>query len=229
MRPNVAGAIIVKQFQDVVKNIQVLVLFIIYPVIAVALTGAVGREMSAYFVSVFATMHCVFTPLVCTSAVIAEEKEKNTLRVLIMSNVTSLEYLVSIGAFVFLATMLTGVSFVFIGGYTGVRVIQLLLAMAVGCIISIIIGMCTGASAKNMTAANGLAVPIGMAFSFVPMVASFNKGIENVSFVLFSQQVSYLVGGTKDFGATAAIVIAINFILFVTLFFFLFRRNRLDS
>lgn len=229
MRPNVIGAILIKQMKDILKNIQVLVLYVVFPIIGVILTGTVSKEMASFFVSVFATMHCVFTPLVSTSGMIAEEKEKNTLRVLIMSNVTSFEYLLSIGLFVFIATMLTGVSFIFIGGYTGTKAVMLLVSMAMGCICSIIIGMCTGASAKSATAANGLAVPVGMVFAFIPMLASFNKNLENVSFVLFSQQVSYLLGGTKDFSATMAMVIAINFILFITLFFFLFRKNRLDS
>lgn len=49
----------------------------------------------------FITMHIVMIPIINMANIIAEEKEKNTLRVLIMSNVKPMEYLIGIGLSVF--------------------------------------------------------------------------------------------------------------------------------
>lgn len=223
--PNVT-ALFHKQLKDVFKNLPVLVLFIVYPVIAIIMTQAMKDQvgMGSFFVSIFATMHCVFTPIVATSSIITEEKEKNTLRVLIMSNVTLREYLLSIGGFILIATMLTSGIFLFLIDLTPANALLFLSGIASGCLISIILGVCIGLFSKNAAAANGLAVPFGMVFAFMPMLANFNQGIEAVSKFTFGQQVSYLLGG-KALGTFGIIVLCINFILLIVVSTVRFKRS----
>ncbi len=227
MRIQNVTALFHKQVKDVFKNLPVLVLFIVYPVIAIIMTQAMKDqgEIGGIFVSIFATMHCVFTPMVATSSIITEEKEKNTLRVLIMSNVNLREYLLSIGGFILIATLLSGSVFlVLIDQPTIASAIKFMIALAAGCLISIILGVCIGLFSKNAAAANGLSVPFGMVFAFLPMLANFNKGIEAVSKFTYSQQISYLLGG-KAVTTFGIIVMCANFILLIAISAVRFKRS----
>jgi ABC-2 type transport system permease protein len=226
MRVQNVTALFHKQVKDVFKNLPVLVLFIVYPVIAVIMTQAMKdqADMGSFFVSIFATMHCVFTPIVATASIITEEKEKNTLRVLIMSNVNLREYLISIGGFILIADLLTSGIFLFLIDLTSEQMILILAAIAIGSLISIILGVCIGLFSKNAAAANGLAVPFGMVFAFLPMLAGFNKGIEAVSKFTFGQQISYLLGG-KTINTFGIIVLCANFIVLLVISAVRFKRS----
>lgn len=225
------SAIFCKQVKDVLKNTEVLILFIIYPVVALVMTSAmsstIGQEL--FFVSIFGTMHCVFAPIVTTATIISEEKEKNTLRALLMSSVNPLEYLLSIGGFILICTLVTGSSFIFIGGYSGIDAVKLLIFMSIGCILSIVLGMIIGVYAKNMMSANGIAVPLGVLFGFLPMLSAFNEPIKRIADFTFGQQISNLIGNVNDVSVKGLIILLVNLILFMIAFFMVFRKNKLDD
>ncbi len=220
------SALFYKQFKDTLKNLPVLVLFLVYPCIAFVMTQAMkdapGTE--SLFISMFATMHCVFTPMVSIASTLSEEKESNTLRVLIMSNVNLKEYFMSIGGFILIADLITGFCFLPLSRYSLIQSLQFLIALSIGCLISIVLGICIGLYAKNASAANGLAVPIGMVFAFLPMLSNFNKGIENISRFTYGQQISYLLTGEK-LSLFAFIILIINTMLLVLLSALLFKKS----
>ncbi|MDE6891041.1 MAG: ABC transporter permease, partial [Lachnospiraceae bacterium] len=83
-----------KQIKDILKNKTVLIEFIIFPLMAFIMTKTVQiQDMPAgFFVKLFAVMYIGMAPLTGMSAIIAEEKEKNTLRVLLMADVTPAQY-----------------------------------------------------------------------------------------------------------------------------------------
>lgn len=226
MRVQNITALFQKQTKDIFKNLPVMVLFIVYPIIAVIMTQALKEltGMGSFFISIFATMHCAFTPIVATASIISEEKEKNTLRVLIMSNVTLREYLFSIGGFVMISTLLTGSFFLPVSENPADNALPFLLSMAVGSLISIILGTCIGLFSKNAAAANGMAVPFGMVFAFLPMLANFNKGIEAVSKFTFGQQISYLLAG-KEITTFGIIVLCVNFVILLVIAGVLFKKS----
>lgn len=225
------NAIFYKQIKDILKNTQVLVLFFIYPLIAYIMTSTLSSQMgdATFFISIFGTMHCVFTPIVTTAAIIAEEKEKNTLRVLIMSNVSSLEYLISVGSFVLVCTLFTGSSFVMMGEYKLTEVFIVIGYMCIGTILSIILGMAIGAHAKNMMSANGIAVPLSMLFAFTPMLAYFSKRIDKVSRFIYGQQINYLISNPDNVSMKGLLIIFTNLIILVALFMLVFQKNKLDN
>ena len=226
------NALFMKQCKDILKNKQVLILFFVYPIVAYVMTQALPSELgqTQFFISIFCTMHVVFTPIVAMASVIAEEKEKNTLRVLIMSNVKPAEYLFSIGGFVLICTLLTGIPFVFMGGYTGVLAVRFIIFMAIGCICSLILGGLIGTTSKNMMVANATAVPIGLLFAFLPMLSYFNKSIERVSRYFYGQQISNLISNPalKKDAYQSYIIIGINMIIFLGLFMTLYKNNKVE-
>lgn len=226
MRTQNISALLYKQTKDVLRNLPVLVLFIVYPCIAAVMIYAMKDqpEVGSMFISIFATMHCVFTPIVSTSSVISEEKENNTLRVLIMSNVTLQEYLLSIGGFILLANLLTGSTFLCLQDLSLANSLLFLLYMTIGSIISIVLGMCIGLISKNASAANGLAVPFGMVFAFLPMLANFNKSIETVSRFTYGQQISYLFAN-HSISAFGIAILSINLAILLIIATLLFQKS----
>jgi len=225
MKVKNVGALFCKQAKDCAKNPPVLLLFFIYPLVALVLIQAMKDQpgISELFVSMFAVMHGVFTPIVAAASFIAEEREKNTLRVLIMSNVTLKEYLISVGGFILLANLLTGSSFIFFGNPAASN--SLFILSMGGCsFISVILGSCIGLFSKNAAAASGLAVPIGIFFAFLPMLANFNKGIEAVAGFTYGQQFGRLLAG-KEITFYGLTVITANLAMLIILSVLLYKRS----
>ncbi len=226
------GALFSKQCKDIFRNVEVLILFFVYPLVAFVMTNAIPEEMGQadFFISIFGTMHIVFTPMVAMASMISEEKEKNTLRVLVMSNVKPAVYLLSIGGFVFICTMITAIPFVFFGGFTGMDAVRFMVYMAMGCICSLFLGGLIGTAAKNMMGANAVAVPLGLVISFMPMLSFFQKSIKEFSRFVYGQQISDLLANPGEGVATAEsfIVVAINMVIFRGVFLFMYRRNKLE-
>ena len=181
-------------------------------------------DQKSFFIATFATMHFVFAPIVVTTVLLAEEREMNTLRVLRMSGITSMEYLFSTVIFVLTFDMVSGASFLIFGGMDAIQMGKFLGAGMIGGLISIVIGLSIGTYAKSTGAANGLAVPVGMIFSFLPMMSSFNPGIQKVSKYLYGQQLSFMMEGA-DISVETIVVLVVNGIVVLGLYLWLYSRN----
>ena len=90
-------AVFMKQMLDTVKNKTVFIQFLMFPIMAVIMENAVKIEdmPEHFFAKLFAVMFIGMAPLSSMSAIISEEKEKNTLRTLMMSSVKPWQDLVS--------------------------------------------------------------------------------------------------------------------------------------
>lgn len=147
---------------------------------------------------------------------------------MILSNVTLREYLFSIGGFVFFSTILSGCLFFASLKANLSEALLFLVYMGIGSFISILLGMCIGLIARNASAANGLAVPFGMVFAFLPMLSSFNTDIERFSRFTFGQQVSRLIAG-EPFTIFGTITIVVNAVLFLGLYILLYKKSLRDK
>ena len=134
--------IIKKQIKDTLRNKAVLIQFVMFPALAVIMTRSMQIEGMPpdFFVKLFSTMYVGMAPLTCIAAIISEEKEKNTLRVLLMADVSSWQYLVGVGSYVFFFCMLGAGVFCLLGGYTLGQGGVFLLIMAVGILTSLLLG-----------------------------------------------------------------------------------------
>ena len=101
------GVIIKKQLKDTLKNKTVLIQFVMFPLLTLIFENAINiPDMpELFFTKLFSVMYMGMAPLVAVASVIAEEKEKNTLRVLTMANVKAWEYLAGIGIYVWTICM----------------------------------------------------------------------------------------------------------------------------
>ena len=224
------GVIIKKQIKDTLKNKTVLIQFVMFPVPTLIFENAINiPDMpELFFTKLFSVMYMGMAPLVAVASIIAEEKEKNTLRVLTMANVKAWEYLAGIGIYVWTICMAgagviaTTLPLDDIPFYLGV--------MAAGFIISIAIGACIGIIASNQMAATSLSLPVMLIFSFMPMLAMFNDKIEKIAGIIYTQQIRELLGNMTFDGikTETMLVVAVNALLALSLFFAAFKRKGLE-
>ena len=114
-------AVFKKQIKDTLRNKTILIQFLMFPAMTLIMSHTVRLPdmPENFFVNLFASMYIGMAPLTSMSAVISEEKEKNTLRVLIMSNVKPYEYLLGVGSYVWLACMVGSMVICAAGHYHG--------------------------------------------------------------------------------------------------------------
>ncbi|MCH5280324.1 MAG: ABC transporter permease [Lachnospiraceae bacterium] len=228
---NNVAAIFKKQLKDTLKNKTVLIQFILFPVMTLIMNNAIKiQDMPEnFFVNLFATMYIGMAPLTSISAIISEEKEKNTLRVLIMSNVKPYEYLLGVGSYVWFACMLGSVVICAAGGYDLQTSIVFMCIMAVGILTSLLIGAIIGVWSKTQMMATSVAVPVMMIFSFVPMLSLFNSTIEKMAKVIYSEQISRMLGQINDleFDVMNVGVIGVNILIAAVIFVVIFKKSKL--
>lgn len=187
--------IIRKQLKDTIKNKEVLIQFVMFPLLAIIMNAAVHIEgmPEHFFVCLFGVMYVGMAPLTSMASIIAEEKEKNTLRVLMLSNVTPLQYLAGIGGYIWCICMAGASVLCITGKYAGAQAICFMGIMAVGIFISLLFGAAIGTGSKNQMAAASVTVPVMMIFSFLPMLSMFNDTLEQIARFTYSQQINLLL------------------------------------
>jgi ABC-2 type transport system permease protein len=226
------SVIFLKQLKDTLKNKAILIQFVMFPLMAVIMENTVKFEdmPEKFFVKLFSVMFVGMAPLTCISAIISEEKEKNTLRTLMMSNVKPLEYLCGIGGYVWLMCMAGTAVFAVCGGFTGVSLVKFVAVMAAGVILSELIGGVIGIFSKNQMSATSVTIPVMMIFSFLPMLSMFNDKIEKVANLTYTQHISVLINGlgTASIEAENLLIPAINLLIAVVLFVAAFKKRGME-
>lgn len=221
-----------KQLSDTLKNKTILIQFLMFPVLVIIMENLVRIEdmPEHFFVKLFAVMFVGMAPLTCMSAIISEEKEKNTLRVLMMSNVRPAEYLAGVGAYVFVMCSAGMAVFAAAGGYSGTGLVRFIAVMSAGIILSELTGAVIGVFSRNQMTATSVTVPVMMIFSFLPMLSMFNDTVRNAARITYSQQISDLINGigTSGISAESVIVIAVNAVIAAALFVIVYRRKGLE-
>lgn len=226
-------AILKKQLKDTIKNKTVLIQFIMFPLMTIIMTSAIPESKlpKAFFATLFATMYIGMAPLTSIAAIISEEKEKNTLKVLMMANVKPGEYLFGIGIYIFIICSIGSVIFGVVAGYAGWQLLRFILAFMLGVIASLLVGASIGMFSKNQMGATSVTVPVMMIFSFLPMIALFNNNVEKVSKYIYTQQINYLLNNlsVSNFDFEKIMIIGINIMVFMLAFVFAYRKYGLTA
>ena len=221
-------AIFKKQIRDTLRNKTVLIQFLMFPAMTLIMnhTVRISDMPQNFFVNLFATMYIGMAPLTSIAAVISEEKEKNTLRVLILSNVKPYEYLLGIGSYVWLACMAGSMVICISGHYDWKTGLIFMGIMAVGILISLLIGAVIGIGSRTQMMATSITVPVMMIFSFLPMLSLFNGTVAKIARFVYSEQISRMLGSINSFELTAERigVIGANIFIAALVFAATFRK-----
>lgn len=224
-------AIFKKQIKDTLKNKAVFIQFVMFPAMTLIMNNAIKIEgmPKNFFVFLFATMYVGMAPLVGMAAVISEEKEKNTLRVLLMSNVKPHEYLIGVGSYIWAVCMLGAAVICAAGTYDLKESACFMLVMAVGILISLLVGAAIGTWSKTQMAATSVTVPVMIIFSFLPMISLFNGTIAKVAKYTYSEQIRLMLSeiGDLHFGVESFCILVANMLVFAGLFLAAYKRSEL--
>lgn len=222
-------AIFKKQLKDTVKNKAVLIQFIMFPVMTLIMNNAIQITgmPDNFFVLLFAAMYIGMAPLTAISAIIAEEKEQNTLRVLLMSNVKPAAYLLGTGSYVWICCLLGSAVICFAGSYTPKERIFFMLTMSVGIFASLLLGAAIGTYSKTQMMATSLMVPVMIFFSFLPMLSLFNDTIAKVAKFTYSEQIRLALSeiGDPHISGESVCIVAANMLLFAGLFLTAYKKT----
>lgn len=222
-------AILWKELIDTIKNKTILIQFLMFPCMTIIMESAISIEgmPEHFFVNLFSSMYIGMAPLTSVASIISEEKEKNTLRVLQMSNVKAFEYLISNAIYVVSVCMVGSLVMGMAGGYRGTELLILLVIMLVGHLISTIVGATIGVASKNPMMATSLTVPIMMIFSFLPMLSMFNESIMKISKYIFTEQLFVLIKNISNLhiDAEVILILAVNVVLAFTIFIGVYRKS----
>lgn len=226
------SAILWKQLKDTLKNKTILIQFVMFPVMTIIMENAIEMENMPehFFATLFAVMFIGMAPLTVMSAIMSEEKEKNTLRVLLMSNVKPFEYLAGIGIYVFGMCMIGACVIAVAGGYKGMEMAQFIVIMAVGILVSLLIGAVIGTMSKNQMMATSVSIPVMMIFSFLPMLSMFNESIKKIGKITYTQQMNMLLYSVGDLKIEAEqiLVIGITVTVAIIAFVIAYKKSGLE-
>lgn len=224
-------AIIKKQIKDTFKNKTVFSQFVLMPLIAILMERFIkpGDVPDLFFTKMFSVMYMGMAPLTAMAAIIAEEKEKNTLRVLMMSNVKPWQYLVGVGSYVWMICML-GVAAFCTNGIKSEDIPFYMVFMGCGFIISIVAGACVGIFAKNQMAATSLVTALMFVLAFIPMFAQFNEKISKVAKFVYTQQIRLSLDAMtfSEIKSNGIVILIANALIATVLFFVIFRKKGLE-
>lgn len=221
-----------KQLKDTLKNKTILIQFILFPLMTVVMENSIQLEGMAehFFAKLFSIMYIGMAPLAAVSSIISEEKEKNTLRVLIMANVKPWQYLMGIGLYVWSICMLGAGVIGLATAFNHEQFIFFMSVMGLGFMISILAGATVGILAHNQMMATSVVMPMMMVLSFLPMISMFNEKVEKVAKITYTGQLrEILYNMSWDLILNNSIVvIGINAICFLALFTIAYRKNGLE-
>lgn len=228
---NNVTAILKKQLKDTLKNKTVLIRFILFPVLALIMnyTIAIDGMPENFFVNLFAVMYIGMAPLTGMAAIIAEEKEKNTLRVLLMSNVRPQEYLLGVGIYVWVICMIGAAVICIAGGYKPQVSVAFMGIMATGILTSLLAGAAIGTWSRTQMMATSVTIPVMMLFSFMPMLSLFNTTIAKIARVTYSEQISLMLGQVNNLQIRAEniCIISVNILIAIVLFVMVYKKSGL--
>ncbi len=229
-----------KELKDMVKNANVLFMCILPIVFCFIYSKMFGRNPSQYVYKISILNLCLGMNLTLVSSLvmamlIAEEKEKNTMRTLMLSAVSPMEFLAGKAIITFLLSLVVNMTMFFIAGmniqYLGKYIfISTLVALSM-----IELGAVIGLIAQNQIATGTIGMPIMMFFLMVPMFASFNNIVGKIASLLPTYNLNILLakvfkGEAINTGVTYNIcIILVWIIISAAVFAYIYSKKGLDN
>ena len=166
-------AILIKDYKDFFRNTAVSVV-IFLPILMAAIFERMGTvSIEGHFMSINLTFIIVATYVQC--CLIAEEKEKNTLRNLMLSPAKTAEILLGKGLLSFILTIIIVFFSAFLSGYEPTEVTAMVTAILLSTVFYISVGTLLGLLSKSVVDASVVLIPAMGIFSFGPFAVPFTE------------------------------------------------------
>ncbi|HDR7793075.1 TPA: ABC transporter permease [Bacillus luti] len=226
------SAIFRKEVQDFKSNSQVLLMASL-PIIFAFIFSRFGQGSAG--VGIITLMSFLFVAGFVQSMVIAEEKEKHTLRVLMLSPASSVEVLLGKSILTACLTLIICIVNLFILDQLGGNLLLLGLIMLCGTVLFIIIGTVIGLLAESVPQTSLIGMPILMtmylAVQFEPMVE--NKVIKTMIEYLPTSHMAKAINSLVDGAGFSSISghmlnVGIWFVISLAACLIVYKKKQLD-
>ncbi|MBB4822992.1 ABC-2 type transport system permease protein [Sporosarcina luteola] len=162
------NAIFMKDYKDFSRNLAVSMVIFLPPILA----AFIGRMGAASIESYYMIINMAFGMVASyvQSCLIAEEKEKNTLRGLMLSPATTTEILTGKTLLSFVLTIVTILLSIVLAGYNPANIAIIAVAIILSTFFYLGLGTLLGLYAKSVMEASVLVLPVMIIFSFGTMI-----------------------------------------------------------
>jgi ABC-2 type transport system permease protein len=239
-------AIIGMKFQTLLSNTSVM----LGPILALGFVFAIKNIMpdldvnkegisfstNAFVLSFGIIFNIAIAGISMSSSPLAEEKEKNTLRVLMTSSVNGLEYLIGTLLPPLFILILVNILMIPVSGssFEEVQFGSYLLMTTVASLISLLIGYIIGILTKNQTQTSLYTMPITLLLTSVPAVKLFKEDLSEIldytyTGVLTNFSNSVFSETGYQWNLTDISVLFGWFIICLVIFVYAYKKNGLDS
>ncbi len=222
-------ALFLHSLKDLLKNFNVLFLGLL-PIGFTALYRYMsfgGESMPAEMVMSFGlVMNASLIPLSVMAMAIAEEKEKNTLRSLMLSNVSAMEFLVSKFLLIFLMAQVVNLSIYAVVGAAQLTPVRFLLVTSLSMAPPILLGALVGILSKNLMSTGTMGAPIGMVLLIPSIFGRLDDGFYQIARFTPTMAMMNLLEKNEEGFSIAVLVVWV--VLSAALFMVVYRKKRLD-
>jgi len=188
-------------------------------------------EVFNIIMNMIVNMNAIMCGVMIMSILIAEEKEKNTLNVLITSTVSGFDFLIGSVLTTATITVICNAAIYFIMGAQNYFAFgQFMLITTLGAVAAITFGATIGLLSKNQMTASTIVAPIFLLI-LIPMFFRGSFFIDNVLYYLFTEQIgiSLMELAEGELSILRVIIITANFIIFALIFGLCYRRRGLSA
>ena len=213
----VIRAMINKEKTDILRNKKMLIIMFIFPVIYLFITFAGIQEFKGDG-SAFVLMHSIMVPIQIIASIVAEEKEKRTFKMLMMSGVRAFEYIIGIMVIVMMFLVFGMVIFDQTGATKNSDTFEAVIVNMIAFILSMMIGFIIGVISDNQVSVGAVSLPVTLIIFFMPIVGMFNEKYEFLGKYLYSGVLFKILNGTHC-NLENIIILSINTIVLIVIGF----------
>lgn len=171
IRPRIIKAIIIKELEDIKTNSNLLVMLAM-PIFFTFVWDNLMSELPPGFGAAFGLIFLVvMVGMYIPSMLIAEEKEKKTIEVLMLSPARPGEVFLGKGMLTFIAIIVISVVITFMVGLSPTTQMTVIFATGLTSIFAIFIGMMVGLIANNQMSTGVVGLPVYLLLLLVPQLA----------------------------------------------------------
>jgi len=214
-------AVFAKQATDIRRNRMVFLQFVIFPLIAFAFTQLVAKPNpdipDTMFITMFAALFAGMSVPVSMASLVAEDRERGSLRLLVMAGVKPQNYLIGTGGAIAAVSLVVAAAFTAMAWFSPAQAGKFLLVIMLGVVCSMLLGATVGLLAGNQQAATAIAMSVAVLVGFGPMLAQFSPAAGKMTAFLYTMQVSLLAGDPAVSLGRPLLVIAANIAILAVL------------
>ncbi len=218
-------AVMRKERDDLFHNKRMLLIAFLFPIMYGLLSGIGGSGFAIDGAS-FILMHTILVPVLMIASIVAEEKERNTLKMLMLANVNVFQYFIGIIMMVFTFVLAGFIIFDTLGAMDTMGDGYEILFLLCSVMCSFLIGGIIGAFVENQVSVGPITVPIVLVIFFIPVASMFEPKISKVGDWLYSGVLLHILQGDKA-ELQSWIALGINFIIIGVIFICIFNRSRI--